>query len=605
MATTVEVKILIRGKPLSSFTSLSIRQDILTQHTFEVVCRPDTFEKFASFGESFVIDKTKDLIGEKIKVEVTPLGKDNVKAKSTIIFNGIILEVQGEKYRDAVSGSIMLRGASMDALMDGDRHCRSFENTTLDTIVHVVTNDYSSNLFDKMLVASKHKETIEYVVQYNESNLDFLARLAKTYGEWMLVTGENHFYFGTPPGTRTSLLHGKDLHEFSFSMKLASLGFSFTDYNYYTEESIRKDSKSVQPQVDSYLSDAISGSDGLFTQKEDIHFNHPLSKPNAEKELEAAVKTDKLARIAGLNSTSGSSDNCELALGGIVKIESFSSVDNNKKLNYGEYRIISLHHSCDEAGNYLNHFEAVPLSAEVPPQSNPKLYPFCESQSALVTDNNDPEGMGRIRVRFFWQNKEQSPWLRLISPCAGGGKGFYFIPEIGEEVLIGFENNNAEKPFVFGTQYNGKTNAKSFNSSKNDLKVIQTRSGHVIKLDDKDGSESITITDKNGNIITLNTKDKTISISAPEKIELSAKEIIINGDNKVEIKSKNEVKVSGDNKVSLDSSNSIEENATSIKINAKAKATLSSDLSVSLEGTKVNINGSISTTVKGGILNLN
>lgn len=66
-------------------------------------------------------------------------------------------------------------------------------------------------------------------------------------------------------------------------------------------------------------------------------------------------------------------------------------------------------------------------------------------------DNNEPMGMGRVRVQFPWQEEKNqiTPWIRLIQPHSGAGKGFHFIPEIGEEVLVGHESQNAEKPFVF------------------------------------------------------------------------------------------------------------------------------------------------------------
>lgn len=75
-------------------------------------------------------------------------------------------------------------------------------------------------------------------------------------------------------------------------------------------------------------------------------------------------------------------------------------------------------------------------------------YPTCEEQSAIVTDNDDPQG--RIRVQFPWQKKKglKTPWLRVVTPYAGKGKGMHIIPEIDEEVIIGFDNGNAERPLL-------------------------------------------------------------------------------------------------------------------------------------------------------------
>ena len=107
-------------------------------------------------------------------------------------------------------------------------------------------------------------------------------------------------------------------------------------------------------------------------------------------------------------------------------------------------------------------------------------------------------GMGRVRVQFPWkEDKNQTtPWIRLIQPHSGAGKGFHFIPEIGEEVLVDHESGNAEKPFVMGTHYNGGETS-SYHTSGNDKKVIHTRSGTKIILNDAEGS--VFIEDPSGN----------------------------------------------------------------------------------------------------------
>jgi type VI secretion system secreted protein VgrG len=587
MATAVEVKILVKGKALSSFISLSVRQDIFAHHTFDVTCRPDAFDTFSLSGDSFVIEKVKDLIGKKIKIEISPIGKDSIKAKTTTIFNGIILEVEGTKYQDALSGAIVIRGGSLDTLLAGDHHCRSFENMSIGDIVQKVTQDYSSNLFDKTEINPRFKETLEYVVQYNETNLEFILRLAKTYGEWYLLTGNNYLYFGEPPTDKTGLLHGKDLHEFSFSMRLASTAFSYTGYNYYEQESVTKESKKVQPKVDSYLKDAFSTSEDVFVQEEDIHHNIPLSKSNADTELESAVKAEIQSRVGGMNIVRGSSDNCEISLGNIIKIDGFTSPGSGAKtLNYGEYRVISLYHSCDEAGNYLNHFEAVPAKVETPPHANPLLHAVCHTQSAVVTDTDDPEGLGRVRVRFFWQDsKNQSPWVRVVTLYAGNNKGIFFIPEIGEEVLVGFENSNADKPYVMGSHYNGKNKPDDWKSNKNYKKAIRTSSGHTIEFNDEGGSEEIIIYDKD--------KNNTIILSSHSK-ELK---IISTGDIKIQADQNIEIKATKD--ITLDATNINLKTSSNLKADVTGQISLSASQDFSLEALNVNAKAKAQLSMEG------
>src|SRR5690606_4098357 len=113
--------------------------------------------------------------------------------------------------------------------------------------------------------------------------------------------------------------------------------------------------------------------------------------------------------------------------------------------------------------------------------------------------------------------------------------GFHFIPEVNEEVLIGFEGGNAEHPYMMGSLYNGSGKANAFKSEKNDVKAIKTRSGHTFELNDANGSESITITDKNGNIITIDTANNNITISALENMSLNAKNMQINVEENLDV----------------------------------------------------------------------
>ncbi len=134
-------------------------------------------------------------------------------------------------------------------------------------------------------------------------------------------------------------------------------------------------------------------------------------------------------------------------------------------------------------------------------------------------------GMGRIRVQFPWQEdkNQMTPWIRLIQPHSGAGKGFHFIPEIGEEVLVGFEGGNAEKPFVMGTHYNG-SETSGYATSDNSIKAIHTRSGHIVKFTE---DESIIITDKSGNIIEFDTVGSNITVTAPETMTFNCKNMNI------------------------------------------------------------------------------
>ena len=181
---------------------------------------------------------------------------------------------------------------------------------------------------------------------------------------------------------------------------------------------------------------------------------------------------------------------------------------------------VSIKHLSDNHGNYRCEFTAIPEDVAAPPYTDPHCYAYAESQPAKVYDNNDPEGMGRIKVLFYWgtRGSKETDWIRMVQPHSGSGKGFHFIPEKGEEVLVGFEGGNAEKPYVIGAQYNGKETS-GFHTPGNDLKAFKTRSGIENISNDAEGSWKQSTPDGNflkfdgqGNA-TLNVpKDLTINI---------------------------------------------------------------------------------------------
>ena len=143
----------------------------------------------------------------------------------------------------------------------------------------------------------------------------------------------------------------------------------------------------------------------------------------------------------------------------------------------------------------------------------------------VVTDNQDPDKLGRVKISFPWLSSEdEGYWARLASPMAGKGRGLYFLPEVEDEVLVVFEQGDLRFPYIIGALWNGKDTPPIQNDDgKNNIRLIRSRSGHVVRLDDTQGSEKIEILDKSTkNSITLDTAANTITITADKDITLSA-----------------------------------------------------------------------------------
>jgi uncharacterized protein involved in type VI secretion and phage assembly len=158
----------------------------------------------------------------------------------------------------------------------------------------------------------------------------------------------------------------------------------------------------------------------------------------------------------------------------------------------------------------------------------------------IVTNNQDPNKMGRVRVKFPWLSDDhESWWARIATPMAGPNRGVWFLPEVDDEVLVAFDHGDVRNPYIIGSLWNGKDTPPETNSDgKNNLRLIHSRSGHLIRLDDSDGDEKIEIIDKtSNNSVTIKSSDNSIAITCQGKLTLHASQgIEITSDLDIKIK---------------------------------------------------------------------
>ena len=129
-----------------------------------------------------------------------------------------------------------------------------------------------------------------------------------------------------------------------------------------------------------------------------------------------------------------------------------------------------------------------------------------------VLDIEDPEGQGRVKLGFVTRpGAAESQWAPILRPLASNGFGLWFQPELGDMVLVGFEDGCIERPYVLGAIFTGDNAPPDAEAAQ---RVIRSRSGHQIMLDDTDGSEAVTITDASDNVITMDSSGISIESAA-------------------------------------------------------------------------------------------
>lgn len=188
----------------------------------------------------------------------------------------------------------------------------------------------------------------------------------------------------------------------------------------------------------------------------------------------------------------------------------------------------------------------------------------------IVTNNQDPDGLGRVKVKFPWlSDSEESHWARIAVLMAGADRGTYFLPEVDDEVLVGFEHGDLRLPYVIGALWNGQDAPPADNGDgKNNVRVIKSRSGHVIKLNDEDGKETIEIIDKSEkNSIVIDTKENTITVTADKDIVLKAKGTIKLDGEKIELKSSGDTKIESGAGMDVKASGTLNVKGATVNIN--------------------------------------
>jgi uncharacterized protein involved in type VI secretion and phage assembly len=141
----------------------------------------------------------------------------------------------------------------------------------------------------------------------------------------------------------------------------------------------------------------------------------------------------------------------------------------------------------------------------------------------LVTDVDDPDGVGRIRVSFPWLGADVvSGWAPIAAPLGGADRGYFYLPEVDDEALVAFEMGDFDHPFVLGFLHNGVDKPPSGDIDKH-VRRVKSVAGHVVDLDDRSGSEKVHVKTNGGHLLDLRDNDATIAIatSGGQKITMT------------------------------------------------------------------------------------
>ena len=440
-----------------------------------------------------------------------------------------------------------------------------------------------------------------------ESAYEFLRRLAWQYGEWFYYNGQV-LYFGNPYKEKDEkLVYDIDMDSMHFSSCVAPFHFSRHDYLSDSHMDMFGDDSEAVRGINTYLANAMKTSEGMFRSQTTMYSHtaagHPL-------DIEHFTAVEKGRNVASLIWMTGNTKTCRVRIGEPVVVQIPPNMC--KRRDMGRYRIVEITHRIEVSGGYANSFKGIPASMEYIPTEDMRM-PVAHAMLAEVTDNADPENLGRVQVQFAWQKSRNKTtnWIRVRSLDAGSSetvsknRGFVFVPEIGDQVMVDFELGDPCRPYVSGSMFH-KNNGEGGNAD-NHIKTIVTRSGHTLEFnDDKNGDWGITLKDANKNIIHINSKEQTIEITAPKTISLNAENIRLNAKEDINIVADGKLDMSigkeGDlkfDKLKVDVNNSLDvlskkyqNESDEISVISNGKMTLNGKNTTKLKGKKVEIQGS-------------
>ena len=515
--------------------------------------------------------------------------------------------------------------------METAHSCFSWNDTTIGDVVKKLCEQAKVQLE----LNPAFKENKDYICQYEESDFDFIRRLAHQYQEWMYFDGTK-LIFGKPRKLADPIIleYGTTLSSLDIGLQTLARSEQVFSYHSGADREMQRMTPDLAYGHDKLSGEAFRASLGMFSK---TARQHALPRISNETELINYMGRKQAAETAETHYITAESQVPTLRIGSVISLYSsfLERVGNISKESLGNFIIIEITHEVSQGSYYKNRFKAIPATIKALPSPKVRM-PLAETQMATVLSNADPEGKGRVRVRMNWQTDGmQTGWVRVMTPDGGSSsdvksnRGFVFIPEVGDQVLLGFRHGDPARPYVMGSLFNGTTGGGGGQGNK--CKSLTTRSGSSLKLDDSDGS--VTLHDKGGvsmnfdgggnattnakssnfvnagtnNVINVGNGSSVISSDSDGNITLKGNTAItlVVGDNQVKvctegifINGKQQVVIGTDETMSLQAKQDMTMSSkTNLNMSGKTTATLGSkDISITggskvvVDGPDVNIN---------------
>ncbi len=530
--------------------------------------------------EDFEISSSEDFVpGAEIGFD---LGRDSINENA---FKGIITK-QCIKIKENGSTVLQIECKDESFKMALGRKNKYFEKKKDSAIIEEILSEYGMN--GKVDATNLvHEE----MVQYNCSDWDFILARAEANGLLLMVNDGKVDVVApdTSPEPKYTVLYGATMYEFNAEMDALTQFETVTasSWDYANQELIEAENTSSKFKSNGNL-DGKKLAEVPKLKSFELRHTGISTKEELQQWSDACRTKYDMAMMRGRVKIEGFSD---LKLGDMLGLQGVGD-----RFNGGVF-ITGISHQIFE-GTWFAHLQfgldpnwAANREDIMAPPAAGLLPGISGLQIGKVVDLEDPEGKERIQVKIpIIDNAANGVWARLASLDAGKNRGFVFRPEIDDEVIVGFVNDDVRHPLIIGNLHSSKNAAPIEASNDNHEKGLVTRSEMRVHFDDD--KKIITIDTPAGNSLVMSEDDKSITIEDQNKnsIVMDSAGITISSPKDIVLDAKGAISMTAKMDLSMEGLN----------VNAKAKAQFKAEGSAGAE-----LSTSAICTVKGSLLKLN
>ena len=572
---------------------------------------PDVFTiriHLRSVGEKTfdVVDNLmKDYLAQGKEVEIAHIAKN----RSQTFLVGEITSV-GLDLSSTAPGSpliAVIQGYDKSHRLHRGRQTRTFVNMSYSDIVSKVAREAG-------LQADVDSTTgvFDYIIQANQTNWDFLGQLVNRTGYELSMNGGT-LSFKEPwkgNGNTVELAWGSSLVQFRARSTTA---FQTSDVTVRGWDHKKKEAivgKAATPKGNPKLGDSRSGSDqanSAFGESKLVLVDQPV-RTQPEADVLAKSLADAIAGGFVVAEGTTSPGMASILPGVTVRITGMG-----KRMS-GDYFVTSSTHRITPQEGYVTTFavggrRSLTLGETLNSSSRQTQTAYGAGVVVgLVTDNNDPDDLSRVKLQFPWlDDGAESDWGRISAPGAGKERGMHWLPEVGDEVLVAFEHGDIHRPYVLGGLWSQPDAPPDTNSSVVDsdgsvkFRRMKSREGLELLISDEPGSRYIGIVNPDGDSkVVVRHDDKMLDV-------ISNGDIIIKAENgKVIVEAGQDVEIRSGSNLKIEAGGNLEITAgANLTLSGSVQTSVEAGAQVSVKGVQISLEGSAMAELKGGIVRIN